>query len=118
MRKFYEIMNECNIDSIRHYIKKVFNLNKKELKDYMVWYKDISKIKPSDCNNTIIIDEKKISKDLFYIESINPCDVGNLNHYSLINILSFSSVYDAYEYPLLHTKVTVYFPFSDGVGTV
>ena len=89
MKRFYEIMKECNMDSIRHYFKKICHLNKKDLKIYMDWYNKFLKIEPERIDNIIFIKEDKSFNDIFYIQSMNPSDIEKLSHNSLMDLFSF-----------------------------
>ena len=42
------------MDSIRHYFKKIFHLNKIKLKEYMTWYNRIIETEPKEICNTIL----------------------------------------------------------------
>lgn len=97
MKRFYEIMKECNMDSIRHYFKKIFHLNKIKLKEYMTWYNRIIKTEPKEICNTIFIIEDKKECDVFYIQSENPSDVDRLEHYGLMDLF-FPKLFGMYVY--------------------
>ena len=53
MNRFYELIKECNIDNIKYYIKKIFNLDDDKLIAYFNWYKDIINTTPNLKDNTL-----------------------------------------------------------------
>lgn len=97
MKRFYELINECNIDSIRHYIKKIFYLNKTKLKEYMDWYKEISKIQPTLSDNLIYIKKMHNGYNVSFIESDDPDDINELISFSVETIM-FSDLFGMYAY--------------------
>lgn len=94
MNRFYELIKECNIDNIKYYIKKIFNLDDDKLIAYFNWYKDIINTTPNLKDNTLY-SRKDEFYDVFFIDSINPNDINNLEHCSVTNV-SFPTLFGMY----------------------
>ncbi len=94
MRRFFELIKECNIDNIKYYIKKIFNLDDDKLIIYLNWYNNIINTIPIIKDN-ILFSRKDDWYDVFFIESINPNDVDKLTHYGVSDLL-FPTLFGMY----------------------
>ena len=96
MTRFYELINECNIDNIKYYLKSIYKINDNDLDNYLNWYRNITKIEPNE-NDNIIFSRKDEWYDVFYIKGDNSDIVESVDHYSITHSL-FKDLFGMYYY--------------------